>query len=164
MNYTGAGLVLVALVAGPPLAAQEASPEPRQSWIRPVARYGKWLTAATAIAFTGLAVREHDQSADAWDQLLDICRADNADCTLGPQGQYLNNIAENFYQRSLFYDARARRRLLAGQVALVVAASLFIVDLSRGKNGPPNIPFDPNRIVVAPGVGGGTKVGLRLEF
>lgn len=164
MKNVLAGLMLFTVILVTPLAGQEASPEPRQSWIRPVARYGKWLTTATAIVFTSIAVREHSHSAESWDQLMMICRTDNADCTVGADGRYLNTIAENYYQRSLYFDARARRRLLVGQAALVVAASLFIADLTRGPNGPPNIPFDPNKILVAPSADGGTKVGLRLEF
>jgi hypothetical protein len=154
----------VATVIASPLCAQQAAPETQGSWIRPVARYGKWLTAATAIVFTSIAVRQHSHSAESWDQLMMICRTDNADCTVGADGRYLNTIAENYYQRSLYFDARARRRLLVAQAAVVVAASLFIADLTRGPNGPPNIPFDPNRMVVGPASGGGTKIGWRLEF
>lgn len=159
-----AAIALLFGVLASPVAAQQVAPEPTRSWTRPVAHYGKWVTVAAAIGLTALAAREHSQSADAWDQLLLICRTDNADCTIGPQGRYLNIIAENHYQRSLYYDARARRRLVIGQVALVAAAGLFIADLSRGPNGPPNIPFDPNRIVVGPASGGGANVGVRLEF
>lgn len=157
-------LAVLAAAAVSPLAAQQTTPPPRWAWVRPVARWGKWVTAAAAAGFTALAVREHAQSADSWDALLLICRTDNADCAVGPDGRYLNIIAENHYQRSLYYDARARRRLIAGQATLVVAAGLFILDLSRGRNGPPNVPFDPNRIVVAPAAGGGTRIGLRLGF
>lgn len=157
-------LLLLAATLVPPLAAQQPAPEPRWGWTGPVAHYGKWVTVATAMVFTGLAVREHDQSANAWDQLLAICRADNADCAVGPQGRYLNSIAESHYQRSLFYDARARRRLLFAQAALVVSAGLFIADLARGPNGPPNIPFDPNRLVLGTSPDGGTRIGLRLQF
>jgi hypothetical protein len=150
--------------AAQPLGAQQANPEPNGGWIQPVARYGKWLGIATAIALTGLAVREHTYSSENWNQLLDICRVDNADCAIGPDGAYLNTVAEGYYQRSLYYDARARRRLMYGQVALVAGTALFIVDMGGGPNGPKNIPFDPNRIVVAPTVDGGAKVGLRLAF
>lgn len=163
MKYVFAGILLTAAWTAP-LCSQEAGPEPRQSWIRPVARYGKWLTTATAIVFTSIAVREHTHSAESWDQLMLICRTDNADCTVGPDGRYLNTIAENYYQRSLYFDARARRRLLIGQAAVVVAASLFIADLTRGPNGPPNIPFDPNKLVLEPTGAGRTKIGWRLEF
>lgn len=157
-------LHLLVVFAAAPLAAQQPSPEPGAGWTRPVAHYGKWVAMVAAAVFTGLAVREHDRSAQAWDQLLGICRNDNADCTVAADGRYVNQVAENHYQRSLYFDARARRRLLAGQVTLVVAATLFIADLARGPNGPPNIPFDPNRLVVAPAAGGGTRVGWRLQF
>ena len=157
-------LLILHVVLVLPVAAQQATPEPTGGWTRSVAHYGKWVTAAAAIGLTALAVREHDQSAVAWDRLLLICRTDNADCAVGPDGRYLNNVAEGYYQRSLFYDARARRRLIAGQVALVAAAALFITDLARGPGGPPNIPFDPNKLVVAAGPHGGAMVGVKLDF
>jgi hypothetical protein len=158
------GLLLALVLTAWPVAAQQPSPEPHTGWTGPVAHYGKWVMTAAAAVFTGLAVHEHDRSAESWDQLLRICRNDNADCATGPDGRYLEVTAENFYQRSLYFDARARRRLIVGQVALVAAATLFIADLTRGPNGPPNIPFDPNRIVLGPATGGGTNVGWRLRF
>lgn len=163
MRRLPCSFVLLVLAAAP-LGAQQARPEPDGGWFRPVARYGKWVSFLTAAAFTGLAVREHSHSADSWDQLLEICRANNADCTVGSDGRYLNLIAENHYQRSLYFDARARRRLMAGQAALVVAATLFIADLTRGPGGPPNIPFDPNRLVVGVTPRGTAQIGWKLEF
>jgi hypothetical protein len=157
-------LAVLYVVLTLPLGAQQATPEPRPGWTGPVAHYGKWVTAAAAIGLTALAVREHDQSAVAWDRLMLICRTDNADCAVGPDGRYLNNVAEGYYQRSRYYDARARRRLIGGQVALVVAAALFITDLARGPGGPPNIPFDPDKLIVAPGPLGGAMVGVKLDF
>jgi hypothetical protein len=132
--------------------------------MRPVVHYGKWVTAAAAIGLTALAAREHDRSARAWSSLIGICAADNADCALGADGRYINPVSEQFYQRSLYYDGRARRRLLAGQIALVITATLFIADLGRGTSEPSNIPFEPNRLLVARASGGGTSVGWRLDF
>ena len=116
------------------LTAQETKPDTRWGWTRPVVRYGKWLTAATAAGMTYLAAREHSRSADSWNSLLGICRTNNADCAIGLDGRYVNPIAEANYQQSLYYDARARRRLVAGQVALVISAAMFIADL-RGEIG-----------------------------
>lgn len=155
-------LLLLALTA--PLAAQQPAAPPAGGWTRPVVRWGKWVGAAVAVGFTAFAASEHAQSADSWDALLLICRTNNADCAVGTDGRYLNIIAEGHYQRSLYYDARARRRLLAGQAALVAAAALFIVDLRRGRDGPPNVPFDPNRLEVGPAAGGGAKLGWRVPF
>ena len=168
MNTTRAATAFLVLAACSPLvrlaAQDQPRPQPRWGWTRPAAHYGKWLTVAAAAGLTVMGAREHDKSAVEWRQLLTICRLDNADCALGTDGSYVNPIAEAHYQRSVFYDARARRRLLGGQIALVVSAALFIADVKRGQNGPPNIPFDPNKLLVAPAAGGGTRVGLHLEF
>jgi hypothetical protein len=152
------------LAAAGALAAQATPARNATSWTRPVTRYGKWVTAATAIGFTALAAREHQRSADAWDLLVDICRADFADCATGPDGRYLNGVTEQHYQRSLYYDARARRRLLAGQLSLLVSAVFFLADLRRGQSDPENIPFDPDKLVFTPDGRGGALVGLRLPL
>jgi len=163
MNAVRVALLVLA-GAAQPLAAQQAKPDPDAGWIQPVAHYGKWLGVTAAAVLTALALREHQSSDEAWTQLLDICRADSTDCALRPDGSYINPVSENHYQRSLYYDARARRRLMFGQIALAVGAALFIYDLSGGPKGPPNIPLDPNRLVLGPAAGGGTQVGWRLEF
>jgi hypothetical protein len=158
---------LALLLAAANLAAQEPKPAPatpRWSWTRPVVRYGKWVTAATAGALTVLGAREHHQSSESWNNLLGICRRNNADCAIGPDGLYVDPLAEANYQRALYYDARARKRLVAGQIALVISAAMFIADLRGGRNGPPNIPFDPNKLLVEPTRDGGTRVGLRLAW
>lgn len=165
MNATHVALLQLA-IAGP-LGAQQAvppPPAPSRGWIEPVAEYGKWLSLAGAIALTVLAVQEHSHSDEAWNSLLEICRADNADCALGPTGAYVNPVAEAYYQRSIYYDSRARRRLMFGQIAFAVGAALFIYDLSGGSEGPANIPLDPNRFVLEPGMEGGAKVGWRVAF
>ena len=157
---------LLCLASTAPALGQDVKPEPRPrwSWTRPVVHYGKWLTAAAAAGMTYLAAREHNRSADSWNNLLTICRLDNADCTIGLDGRYVNPIAEANYQQSLYYDGRARKRLVAGQVALVVTAAMFIADLRGGRNGPPNIPFDPNKLLVEPTSNGGARLGLRLSL
>lgn len=161
-------LALLCLAGAAPAAGQattpEPQPQPRWAWTRPVVRYGKWLTAAAAAGLTYLAAREHHQSTDSWNRLLGICRSNNADCAIGLDGRYINPVAEGNYQQSLYYDARARKRLVAGQVALVISAAMFIADLRGGGSGPPNIPFDPNKILVEPGADGGTRIGLRLRL
>jgi hypothetical protein len=157
---------LLCLAGTTPALGQDVKPAPQSGsgWTRPVVRYGKWLTAAAAGGLTYLAAREHNQSADSWNRLLTICRIDNADCAIGLDGRYVNPVAEANYQQSLYYDGRARKRLLAGQVALVISAAMFIADLSGGRNGPPNIPFDPNKLLVEPTSDGGARIGLRLRM
>lgn len=134
----------------------------RGTWGHATVRYGKWLTAAGAVALTWMGAREHARSAAAWDDLLDLCRADNANCVLGANGRYLNAIAEAHYQTSLHFDRRARVRLLGGQGALLLSVGLFVIDLRRGKDGPENIPLAP--LEIAPDPSGGARVGVRLRF
>ncbi len=135
----------------------------RAPFRRAVVHYGKWAAAAAAVAFTAMGAHEHDNSNREWNQLLALCRADNADCVLGPAGRYVNPAAEQLYQASLHFDRRARTRLLAGQGALLAAAALFIADLRRQSSGPGNIPFAPLEVSGDPS-GHGARVGLRLTF
>jgi hypothetical protein len=148
----------VAICAPAPLTAQE-----RSTWRRATAHYGKWLTAGTAVAFTAMAAREHERSSRDWDALLAICRSADDACLLGPDGRYLRGDAETRYRRSLYYDARANRRLLGAQATLLVAAALFILDLRSSGGEPENIPFAPVRVMLEP-TGDGAAVGLRLRF
>ena len=50
-----------------------------------------------------------------------------------------------------------------GQTALVLSVAMFVYDLGKG-SGPPNIPFDPEKAIIAPAPGGGTKIGWRVAF
>ncbi|PYO65892.1 MAG: hypothetical protein DMD71_09685, partial [Gemmatimonadetes bacterium] len=84
--------------------------------------YGKWLFAAGAVGFTILGEHEHRRAQHFWTQLLRMCQADNQNCALGDDGRYLNFQAEVLYDQSVFYDHRARHRLIAGQLSLLGAA------------------------------------------
>jgi hypothetical protein len=168
-------LVSLVLVAPSALPAQNDSvprrhdgasqaPGQRAPFRRAVVHYGKWVAAAAAVTFTALGAHEHDNSNREWGQLLALCRANNAACLLGPDGRYLSATPEALYQSSLTFDRRARVRLLAGQVALVAAATLFIVDLRHHLSGPGNIPYAKLEVGVARGGGGSTLVGMRVNF
>jgi hypothetical protein len=71
--------------------------------------------------------------------------------------------AEALYQRSLYYDRRANRRLLGAQGSLLVTAALFILDLRGRNDGPDNIPFSPFRVTAEP-TRNGAAVGVQLRF
>ena len=126
-----------------------------------VVHYGKWLLAAGAVGFTILGEQEHRRSQRFWNQLLRLCQTDNQSCALGNDGRYLNFGAEVLYEESVYYDHRARNRLLVGQVSLLGSAAMFIADLSRKADKPGNIPF--HGMTVAP-VGNGVQVGMRVAF
>lgn len=148
----------VAICAAGPVAAQEHA-----TWPRATVHYGKWLTAGTAVAFTAMAAREHERSRRDWDALLAICRSADDACLLGPDGRYLRGDAEARYRRSLYYDARANRRLLGAQATLLVTAALFILDLRSGGGEPENIPLAPVKVTLQP-TGDGAAIGMRIAF
>ncbi|HEU5260895.1 MAG TPA: hypothetical protein VFU41_05650 [Gemmatimonadales bacterium] len=130
---------------------------------RATVHWGKWLAAGAAAALTVMGAHEHENSNREFNRLLDICRANHADCELGPGGAYLNPTAEQLYQTSIRYDRRARTRLLAGQATLLVAAALFIADLRHRPGGPENKPFSP--LDVSGDVRTGrARVGLQVSF
>jgi hypothetical protein len=131
------------------------------SWRRATVHYGKWALAAGAIGFTILGQREHNRSQRLWTQLLDICRKNNQDCALDDSGRYVNDQAELLYEESIYYDHRARHRLVAGQLSLLGAAALFIADLSSRGEKPNNIPL--HGLAVAPSRDG-VRVGMRIAF
>jgi hypothetical protein len=149
--------------SAPSLPAQEATAVRRMTFRRATVHYGKWLTAGAAVAFTAMAAREHSYSRREWDALLTLCRTADDACTVGPQGGYVRADAEALYQRSLYYDRRAGRRLLGAQAGLLATAALFILDLHPGRDEPENIPFAPLR-VSATATQDGLRVGVRVAF
>jgi len=131
-------------------------------WVRGgVVHYGKWLLAAGAVGFTILGEHEHRRSQRFWTQLLRICQAENQSCAVDDSGRYLDYQAELLYQESVYYDHRARRRLVAGQLSLLGAAAMFIADLSHKGEKPDNIPF--RGMTVMP-VRDGVGIGMRVAF
>ena len=161
-------LTLAVALAGlvPALVAQEtpATPPPR-NWKENVVHYGKWATAAAAVGLTILAAHEHDRANVSWQRLLALCRADNAACQLRPDGRYVDYQAELYYQHTLYYDHRARRRILGAQLSVLTSATLFILDLRHHGASPPNIPFNGSRLqLTAEPLGDGARLGMRVTF
>jgi hypothetical protein len=156
-------LPALAVTLAAPLAAQRVNPAvtaDHASWNRGLVHYGKWVSAALAVTFTGLGAHEYASSDRAFSQLLDICRAGPASCAIGPSGSYVDPTNEQLYQTSLHYARRARVRLLAGQASLLLAAGLFVADRGRHGSGPGNIPF---HISVEPRADG-AQVSMRFTF
>ncbi|MGH7569806.1 MAG: hypothetical protein ACREL9_12715 [Gemmatimonadales bacterium] len=169
---------LAAAVLVTPVAAQEAVPRNPDatlhggqaaasrnsaSWGRGTVHYGKWATAAAAVALTALGAAEHRRSDRHWDRLVALCRSNSAECVVGSDGRYPSAEAESRYQAAVAFDRRARTRLLAGQAALLVTVGLFILDRRRGDDGPENIPFAPLE-VSAESETGRARLGVRLRF
>lgn len=174
-------LALLAAAAGvPPLSAQRlaasqfpaASPAPSAPPLAPshgtfsgtLVHYGKWLTAAGAVALTVFAAEEHQQSRRQWSALLAICRSSRDACLLAPDGTYQRTDAEALYQLSRQHDRKANEWLFAAQAALFTTTALFIIDLHPGQ-GPGNIPYPSELRVGAVGpVGDGAGVEMRFAF
>jgi hypothetical protein len=165
------GLVLLTLrlaaqeVKGVLRSTSHVADSSRATWNarRATVHWGKWLAAGGAVAFTLMGAHEHAQSNRDFNQLLALCRSDNANCLLGTNGAYVDPTAEQLYQSSIHFDRRARLRLMAGQATLLIAAGLFIADLTRHAGGPVNKPFAPLKVAVDERTGG-ALVGVRLEF
>jgi hypothetical protein len=156
--------LVVALAAPPARAPAQTTRSPHGASLREGAiHYGKWLTAGAAVAFTVMAAHEHTFSRRDWTDLLTLCRSTNEACAQGSDGRYVRYDAEFLYQRSLYYDRRANRRLLGAQGSLLVTAALFILDLRGHKDEPDNIPFRPLRVTVEP-TPEGAAVGFQLRF
>lgn len=121
-------------------------------------RYGKWAALGAAVASTALGIHSHNSANTAFNDLRDYCGATGS-CALGTDGRYADAGAEALYREVSRGDRRARTWLIAGQAALIGSVALFVIDLS-GRGRPGNEPF--SGLVVAPGVGGATLIGLRL--
>ena len=140
--------------SAPPLAASHSTISGT------LVHYGKWLTAAGAVALTVFAAEEHTQSRREWNALLAICRSSQDACLLAPDGTYQRNDAEALYQLSRRHDHKANEWLFAAQAALFTTTALFIIDLHPG--GPDNIPY-PSEIRIG-GLESGAGVEMRYAF
>lgn len=159
------GVLLLGLVSAGVLRAQTVTVDsaPRAAWKRAAVHYGKWAAVAGAVTFTALAIDQHRHSNDAWNSLLAICRQNNQSCVLGPDGRYRNYQSEYYYQLALYYDHRARWRLVAGQASLLLGVGLFVLDLKGRSTTPPNIPVHPLKLAFTP-TPDGAALSLRLAF
>ncbi|HEX4560318.1 MAG TPA: hypothetical protein VH113_00685 [Gemmatimonadales bacterium] len=163
------GIAVLTLLLGGRSVTAQAGPAsvidstPRSAWKHAAVHYGKWAVAAGAVAFTALAIEQHRHSNDAWNSLIAICNSDSQLCVIGPNGQYRNYQSEYYYQLAVYYDHRARWRLIAGQVSLLAAAGLFVYDLKGGSNTPPNQPVHPMKLAVTP-TADGAALSLHVAF
>ncbi len=145
------------LTALPPSRLTAQSPQPAPA----LYRTGKWIAAAAAVTLTGIGIADHDQANAAYTQLVNYCASGT--CQLGPDGHYTDPVAEARYHEVVVNDRAARAWLLGGQLSLVGAVGLFILELHHSSKEPPNIPYSgltiaPARIAGASAV----KIGWSL--
>jgi hypothetical protein len=122
------------MVLARPAAAQESGP---------LVRYGKWALAAGAVGMNLLAAQAHNRAEEAFDAIEDACFDDPSACRVDSDGSYQDPRIEGLYQTTLRHDRRARTWLIAGETALLGAAALFVLEFTRKKHKPDNIPFEP---------------------
>jgi hypothetical protein len=144
------GLALVLAILLPASAAAQETGA--------LVKYGKWALTAGAIGMNLLAAQSHNRADDAFDQIEDACFEDRTRCAVGPDGSYTDPAMEELYQTSLHYDRSARRWLIAGETALVGAAALFVLELTRKTHKPENIPFEPEIRSLRQATGVGVRV------
>jgi hypothetical protein len=130
-----------------PLAAQQPAPDRGRPWIAEVSHWGRWVGLAGAVGMIGVAAAEHQTGQEAFDALESLCLDDPARCQLlpgdGETTHYVDPEAEQLFQEYAAHDRRARGYLLGGQLTLVVAGGMFLIDLLYDDDRPENIPFTP---------------------
>jgi hypothetical protein len=152
---------LLVLSVGPASARHAVAQSPAGTHIPAAATYGKWALLAGSIGFNLAALHQHHLAEDTFAQLSDLCTgADHTRCLTGPDGAYLDPVAEGIYQRSLRSDRRARLWLIGGETMLLGSAAIFVWELSRPKGPNPNIPFTPHVGMI----GERTTLGIAIAF
>jgi hypothetical protein len=143
-------LLLLGLVR--PIAAQETSP-----WIK----YGKWGLLVVTVGFNLAASEANERANESFDTLTGRCLSDPRLCTVDDSGIYNDPTSEELYQSTLQLDTSSRRFLIAGQVALLGAAAMFIYEFTRPPGTPDdNIPFAP----LVQDMGNAVGVGIEVNF
>lgn len=146
------------------LSATELAAQQRDSaWTRqtPFAvKYGKWATLAATVGMALKASAAHHDADRAFNNLRGYCDQDISRCDQLSGGAYADPVAERFYQTSIRRDRHARGWLLGGETAFLATAGLFVWELTRPRQAPKNIPFEPTVSVV----GATTSVGLAIRF
>jgi hypothetical protein len=153
--------LLPCLPIGPSATAQEVAPATidARPWFADVSHYGRWLALAGAAGLTTVAILRNHDADQIYDGLTTLCRTGGDTCVLGPDGNYLNPQAEVLYRETLRLDSEARKWMLGGQVTLVAAGAMFVVDLVAGTRRPKNIPYSPLEYFAD-----GRRMGFRLRF
>lgn len=166
MRCPGSRCLLVALLAAvtlgfaAPLAAQAPADTLYHHSSPFYVKYGKFLLLGVAAGMSVKAATTHDKADESYDDLQKLCFSDPSRCTRGSDGSYEDPVAEDLYQTTLHYDDQARLWLYGGEVTLLGSAALFVWELTRPKNPPKNIPFEPEVSVV----GSQTRLGFSVKF
>ncbi|HEX7091416.1 MAG TPA: hypothetical protein VF192_14855 [Longimicrobiales bacterium] len=142
-------------------ARGEATALPEQPSFR-LLRVAKWSTAALTAAAAGFGLAAHSRADELYRELEKACVADPRACSERlPNGAYADPRLEALYQDVLRHDSRARLMLIGSQIGVAATVLFFVLDLHEDST-PPNIPFDPRLLRLAPGSRGGVEVGVAV--
>ena len=145
-------VLLLLLGLARPIAAQGTSP-----WIK----YGKWGLLVVTVGFNLASSEANERANQSFDTLTGRCLSDPRLCTVDDSGIYNDPASEELYQSTLRLDTSSRRFLIAGQVALLGAAAMFIYEFTRPPGTPDdNIPFAP----LVQDMGDAVGVGIEVNF
>lgn len=147
------------------LSSAAAAQSPDSVFVRPqgspaLVKIGKWGVLLAGLGMGVKAAQAHADADRAYDRLRDYCFEDPRRCDQNPGGSYINPVAERYYQRALRGDRHARGWLIGGEVAVLGAAGLFVWELTRPRQRPDNIPFEPQVTLL----GRVTNLGVRVSF
>ena len=145
-------LLPLLLAATPTLVSAQGSP--------PLVKYGKWAVLAASVGLNLLAADAHNDANRAFDQVEARCATpNNLRCDVDDAGVYIDPVTEGLFQETRRLDDRAERWLIAGEAALLGATALFIWELTRSKESPPdNEPFAPIVQEFSHGIGLGVEI------
>jgi len=147
-----------------PASAQAGEPPRGTPWLVDVSHWGRWPALAGAGVLIGVAaVRSHD-AREALGALQDFCAVDVARCALVGDpvtgaDRYVDEEAEALYQEYARLSRHAQGFLIGGQVSLLAAGGMFLIDLLHRDSDVANIPFTPLELYTTP-----SKLGLAIRF
>lgn len=125
-------------------------------------RISKWTALAGGLGTAGFGFLTSLEVDDRYEELERLCASDPVRCgARAPDGSYLDPELERRYRDVLRRNRWAKRTLVAGQAGVLAGAALFVLELRR-RGPPPNIPFEPARLIFEPDGQGGARIGVRL--
>jgi hypothetical protein len=145
-------------------AQSQTGTDTRDPWIVTVSHWGRWPALAGAAGLITAAAFRNSDAKTAMGELRAFCGDNPEGCVIieNPDGSgniYLDPEAEVLYQEYASLSRKARGFLIGGQVSLIVAGTMFLVDLVHDPDESEKIPYTPFELYSTP-----TKIGLALRF
>jgi hypothetical protein len=139
-RYAAVSLVLCAIGSAAPAQTPAASAKP---WFVSVSHYGKWAALAGAGGLLTQGALRHRDADREIGNLTVRCRETPAACNQAPDGTYLDPQTAALSQRSRDLHRTARNWILGGEMSLLAAGTMFLVDVLYHHEEPKNIPYSP---------------------